>query len=75
MAETKTPSHSRIRVALAQFCLAHDIEVDELYGALGVEAAGADPEALAHMAGVTDGMKIAAARIRQHGLDKWTKDI
>lgn len=74
MAETKL-SHSRIRINLAQFCVAHSIEVDDLYAALGINATESDSEALAHMAGVIDGMTVATERIRQHGLDNWAKDI
>lgn len=69
------PSDSRIRVALAQFCLAQSIEVEELLAALGVKADDMDPHAFAHLAGVIDGMNIASSRIRQHGLDKWARDI
>lgn len=74
MADTK-PSQSRIRISLAQYCVAHGIEVDDLYSALGITATEADSEALAHMAGVIDGMNVASDRIRQHGLDNWAKDI
>jgi hypothetical protein len=69
------PSHSRIRIALAQFCYAQSLDLDELYAALGVNAAETEPEALAHMAGVVDGMNVAATRIRQHGLDNWAREV
>lgn len=69
------PSESRIRVALAQFCIAQSIEVDELLAALGVDAGAVDQSAFAHLAGVLDGMNIASARIRQHGIDNWARDV
>ncbi|ADM08740.1 hypothetical protein PB2503_03322 [Parvularcula bermudensis HTCC2503] len=62
---------SRMRIQLAQFCFANSIAVDELYAALGVDMSTADAEVLAHMAGIIDGMTVAANRIRQHGLDNW----
>lgn len=68
-------SHSRIRIALAQFCFAQKVDIEELYRALGTEATETDAEALSHMAGVLDGMTVAANRIRQHGLDDWARDI
>ncbi|MGV6820129.1 MAG: hypothetical protein ACWA5T_06480 [Parvularcula sp.] len=69
------PSHSRIRIALAQFCFAHSIELEELYAALGADMTSVDKEPLAHLAGLFDGMSVAAERIRQHGLDNWARDI
>ena len=55
--------------------VAQKIDIEELYRALGTEATETDPEALSHMAGVLDGMTVAANRIRQHGLDDWARDI
>lgn len=69
-----TPSHSRIRVALAQFCMAQGIEIDEVYAALGVSPTAAESEPLAHIAGVFDGITLAAERIRKHGIDDWARD-
>lgn len=69
------PSHSRVRIALAQFCFAQRVELEELYAALGIAAPNADTEAVAHMAGLMDGMAVAANRIRQHGLDNWARDV
>ncbi|WOI53942.1 hypothetical protein [Parvularcula sp. LCG005] len=66
------PSHSRVRIALAQFCYSHSIDLEDLLAALGVTG-GTDAEAMAHMAGVLDGMNIAASRIREHGLDNWAR--
>lgn len=68
------PSYSRIRIALAQFCFAQSVDLDELYTALGITPTEADAEAIAHMAGVIDGMNVAATRIRQHGLDNWARE-
>lgn len=68
-------SNSRVRIALAQFCYAQSIDLDELYAALGVNAADSDAEALAHMAGVVDGMKVAVARIREHGVENWARQF
>ena len=68
-------SHSRIRIALAQFAFARKLDIEELYAAMGIEATSTDPEALSHMAGVLDGMTVAANRIRQHGLDDWARDL
>ena len=69
------PSHSRIRVALAQFCVAQSLELEELYEALGLTPTEADSEAIAHLAGVLDGMNVASSRIRQHGLDNWAREV
>ena len=67
------PSHSRIRIALAQFCYAQGIDVTDLFGAMGMTGANTDPEAMAHLAGVIDGMNIATSRIRDFGVDNWAK--
>ena len=69
------PSDARIRVALAQFCISQSIEVEELFSALGVQMENIDSQAIAHLAGVMDGMNIASNRIRQHGIDNWARDI
>lgn len=68
---SEKPSQSRIRIALAQFLFANQIELDELYQALGADTAACDAGALSHMAGIIDGMNVASTRIRQHGLDDW----
>lgn len=60
-----------MRIALAQFLFSHQIELDELYRCLGIDMNDADPGAIAHIAGVIDGMNIASARIRQYGLEDW----
>ena len=70
---SEKPSHSRIRIALAQFLFANQIELDALYEALGVDTTECDAGAISHMAGIIDGMNVASTRIRQHGLDDWAK--
>lgn len=72
---TEKPSHSRIRIAISQFLFAHHIELEDLYEAMGIEPQEADPGALAHLAGIIDGMTVASTRIRQHGLDDWAKGV
>ena len=71
MADTKSPS--QMRLALAQFLFAHNIDVESLYKALGADLAACDNEAVSHMAGIIDGVTMATSKIRQHGLDNWTK--
>lgn len=71
MSELKTPSQTRL--LLAQFLFAHGMNLDEVYKALGVETVSSDNEAASHMAGIIDGITLATSRIRQHGLDNWTK--
>ena len=66
-------SYSRIRILLAQFMIANNIEIEDLYTAVGADTTECDPGALSHIAGVLDGMNVASSRIRQHGLDSWTK--
>lgn len=68
---TEKPSHSRIRIALAQFLFANQVDIEELYSCLGIDTGECDAGALAHIAGVIDGMNVASTRIRQHGLDDW----
>lgn len=68
----KSPSQTRL--ALAQFLFAHNIDVETLYKALGADLAACDNEAVSHMAGIIDGVALATAKIRQHGLDNWTKN-
>lgn len=70
---TDKPSLSRIRIALAQFAFANQIELDDLYRALGIDPGDADAGSLSHIAGIIDGMNVASTRIRQHGLDDWAK--
>jgi hypothetical protein len=72
---SEKPSHSRVRIALAQFCFSRNLDITELYQALGVDPSATDAESLSHMAGVLDGMTVAANRIRQHGLDDWARDV
>ncbi|MEL7487313.1 MAG: hypothetical protein AAGJ87_08885 [Pseudomonadota bacterium] len=71
MADEKSPSQTRL--VLAQFLFAHDIDVEALYSALGADLAECDSEAVSHMAGIIDGVTLATSKIRDHGLDNWTK--
>jgi hypothetical protein len=67
----KSPSQTRL--LLAQFLFAHNIDVEALYKALGADLTESDNEAVSHMAGIIDGIQLATSKIRQHGLDHWTK--
>ncbi|MEM9170107.1 MAG: hypothetical protein AAGC56_10675 [Pseudomonadota bacterium] len=71
MSENKSPS--QVRLELAQFLFANDVDVEALYTALGADLAACDGEAVSHMAGVIDGINLATAKIRSHGLDEWSK--
>jgi hypothetical protein len=66
-------SPSQVRLALAQFLFAQNIDVEALYKALGADIAASDNEAVSHMAGIIDGITLATSKIRAHGLDNWTK--
>ena len=70
------PSESQLRLALAQFLFAKDIDIETLYRALGADlsTADADAEAVSHMAGIIDGVRLATSKIRAHGLDDWAKN-
>ena len=70
---SNTASHSRMRIALAQYLIANKFELEDLYACLGVEPSAAEESALSHITGVIDGMNLAANRIRTHGLDDWAK--
>ncbi|MCA8888809.1 MAG: hypothetical protein KDA46_08275 [Parvularculaceae bacterium] len=71
MAEAKSPSQTRL--ILAQFLFAHDIDIEALYKALGADLADCDAEAVSHMAGIIDGVTMATAKIKTHGLDNWAR--
>ncbi|MEL7492073.1 MAG: hypothetical protein AAGJ73_15290 [Pseudomonadota bacterium] len=71
MADTKSPS--QLRLVLAQFLFAHNIDVETLYKSLGADLAECDSEAVSHMAGIIDGVTLATSKIRAHGLDNWSK--
>ncbi|SNT72481.1 hypothetical protein SAMN06297382_1527 [Amphiplicatus metriothermophilus] len=71
MSETKSPSQTRL--LLAQFLFANNIDVETLYKALGADLAECDNEAVSHMAGIIDGITLATAKIREHGLEEWAK--
>jgi len=72
MADAK-PSDSQLRLALAQFLFAQNVDIETLYKALGADLSSADAEAVSHMAGIIDGVTLATSKIRAHGLDNWTK--
>lgn len=69
-----TPSDSQLRLLLAQFLFAHNVDIETLYKALGADLSAADGEAVSHMAGVIDGVALATAKIRAHGIDDWAKN-
>ncbi|MEQ1931440.1 MAG: hypothetical protein ABL957_13055 [Parvularculaceae bacterium] len=71
MSDAKSPS--QVRLMLAQFMFAQNIDVEALYKALGADLASSDNEAVSHMAGIIDGVTLATSKIRSHGLDNWTK--
>ncbi|MEL6112888.1 MAG: hypothetical protein AAFR20_08790 [Pseudomonadota bacterium] len=73
MSEVKSPS--QIRVALAQFLFAQNVDVEGLYEALGANLAECDTESVSHMAGIIDGVTLATTKIRDHGFDNWAKNI
>lgn len=73
MTPDQKPSESQTRLALAQFLFAHNVDVETLYRALGVDISAASPESVAHMAGIIDGIRLATSKIRAHGLDNWSK--
>ncbi|MEO1015234.1 MAG: hypothetical protein AAFX08_08620 [Pseudomonadota bacterium] len=73
MSETKSPS--QLRLVLAQFLFAHKVDIEGLYNALGADIAECDGEAVSHMAGVIDGVNLAAAKIRSHGIDEWARHL
>ena len=64
---------ARVRVTLAEMVYKKGIELADLYAALGVDPQDADPEAVAHLAGLIDGMAAASQAIRDQGLEGWTK--
>jgi len=68
-----TPSDSQLRLALAQFLFSQNIDIETLYKVLGADLSSADSEAVSHMAGIIDGISLATAKIRSHGLENWSK--
>ncbi|MHA7873011.1 MAG: hypothetical protein ACX939_11730 [Hyphococcus sp.] len=73
MSDTK-PSDSQLRLSLAQFLFAQNIDIETLYKALGADLSSADSEAVSHMAGIIDGISLATQKIRTHGLDNWARN-
>ena len=71
--DDKSPSDSQIRLLLAQFLFANNVEIETLYKALGADLSTADSEAVSHMAGIIDGVALATSKIRSHGLENWAK--
>ncbi|MEM9838542.1 MAG: hypothetical protein AAF830_05240 [Pseudomonadota bacterium] len=70
---TQSMSAARVRVTLAEMVYKKGIELADIYTALGVDPQDADPEALAHLAGIIDGMAAASQAIRDQGLEGWSK--
>lgn len=68
------PSESQLRLVLAQFLFAQNVDIETLYKALGADLSTADAEAVSHMAGIIDGVRLATSKIRAHGLDNWAKN-
>ncbi|MGV6801129.1 MAG: hypothetical protein ACWA5L_04325 [bacterium] len=62
------PSLSTIRIALAQFACKHNIDLQDLYEALGVDMEAADQPSLSHFAGIMDGINLATTQIKEKGL-------
>ncbi|MEM7741126.1 MAG: hypothetical protein AAF225_10030 [Pseudomonadota bacterium] len=58
MSESWTPS--RVRIAVARLCESGGIDLVDLYRALGMDAVAAESDAVAHLAGVIDGLEAAA---------------
>ncbi|MCQ8186563.1 hypothetical protein [Parvularcula maris] len=66
-------SASRVRIAIAKLLFREEIDVGELYRALGIDPADADSDVLAHLAGILDGMEAASKGIRDEGLEGWSR--
>ena len=64
-------SPSQMRVVLAQFLYAHDVDIETLYSALGADLTQCDADAVSHFAGIIDGINLATSKIRSHGIDDW----
>ena len=67
------PTESQLRLLLAQFLFTHNVDIETLYRALGADLSDAEGEAVSHMAGIIDGITLAASKIRDHGLEDWSK--
>jgi hypothetical protein len=66
-------SASRVRIALAKLLFREEIDIAELYRALGIDPSDADSDVLAHLAGILDGMDAASKAIRDEGLEGWSR--
>ncbi|RZO66578.1 MAG: hypothetical protein EVA70_06465 [Parvularculaceae bacterium] len=73
MAETKSPSQTR--VVLAQFLFAYGIDIETLYEAIGADITTCDADAVSHIAGVIDGVNLASSKISAHGVDNWARNF
>lgn len=56
---TERMTASRVRIAVAQLMHRRDIDVGDLYRALGIDPSKVEGEALSHLAGVLDGLEAA----------------
>ncbi|MEL6379769.1 MAG: hypothetical protein AAFW83_13250 [Pseudomonadota bacterium] len=72
MSESKK-SPSQLRVVLAQFLYAHNVDIEALYSAMGADLTQCDADAVSHFAGIIDGINLATDKIRSHGIDNWSK--
>lgn len=70
----KKKSPSQMRVILAQFLYAHDVDIEALYSAMGADLTQCDADAVSHFAGIIDGINLATGKIRSHGIDNWAKN-
>lgn len=71
MTDAKSPS--QMRLILAQFLFAHNVDIETLYKSLGADLAECDSDAVSHMAGIIDGVTLATQKIKAHGIDNWTR--
>lgn len=67
-------SPSQLRVLLAQYLYAHDVDIETLYSAIGADLTQCDADAVSHFAGIIDGINLATNKIRAHGIDSWAKN-
>ncbi len=67
-------SPSQLRVLLAQYLYANDVDIETLYAAIGADLTQCDADAVSHFAGIIDGINLATNKIRSHGIDNWSKN-
>lgn len=70
---TQSMTAGRVRVTLAEMLYKYGVDLADLYAAMGIDPADADQEALAHLAGIIDGMEAASKAIRDQGLEGWSR--